>query len=292
MSAALSHEQVDALVASVTEQITLDAFDPKNSEALGQLVEGLGDTRGMMRLRIAETLGEIGEPAVPFLCDGLANHENPVVRRAAAKTLTLIADPSTVPNLLHALLNDEDTVVKGSSVGAMARIGEPAVQALLEILAKPDRPESMKGHAAWALAFMGSDAKDIVFKEIHSESPTVRAAVVGVVSKVAQEENDEDAYALLIQTLGDDDVNVRCEAAAALGNAAYAPAGPTFLQLLNHEDWETRKAAVLGLMKIGATNAIASLKEALTTESEASIKPIYNLAITQLERQSDDDDWD
>ena len=113
----LSQEQTDALVASVTEQITLDIFDPENHEVLRQLVEGMGDPRGMMRLRVAETLGEIGEPAVPFLLDGLANHENPVVRRAAAKTLTLIADPSTVPHLLHALLNDQDTVVRGSAVG-------------------------------------------------------------------------------------------------------------------------------------------------------------------------------
>ncbi|NJN23102.1 MAG: HEAT repeat domain-containing protein [Acaryochloridaceae cyanobacterium RL_2_7] len=250
-----------------------------------QLVEGLGDTRGMMRLRIAETLGEIGEPAVPFLCEGLASHENPVVRRAVAKTLTLIADPSTVPNLLYALLNDEDTVVKGSSVGAMARIGEPAVQALLEILAEPDRPESMKGHAAWALAFMGSEAKDLVFKELHSTSPTVRAAVVGVLSKVAQEEQDEEAYGLLIQALDDEDVNVRCEAAAALGNAAYAPAGGPFRAMLDHEDWETRKAAALGLMKIGDGAAIAPLKAALAQESEDSIQPIYTLAISQLERQ-------
>lgn len=288
----LSQDQTDALVASVTEQITLDSFDSSNSEILKQLVEGLGDTRGMMRLRIAETLGEIGTPAVPFLCDGLANHENPVVRRAAAKTLTLIADPATVPNLLHALLNDDDTVVKGSSVGAMARIGEPAIQALLEILAQPERPESMKGHAAWALAFMGAEAKDLVFQEINSDSPTVRAAVVGVVSKVAQEENDEDAYALLIQALSDPDVNVRCEAAAALGNAAYSPAGPAFLNLLSHTDWETRKAAVLGLMKIGEKGAIAPLQDALATEAETSIKPIYNLAISQLERQSEDDGWD
>ena len=286
----LSQEQLDVLVASVTDQITLDTFDPENHEVLRQLVEGMGDTRGMVRLRIAETLGEIGEPAVPFLLDGLANHENPVVRRAAAKTLTLIADPSTVPNLLHALLNDEDTVVRGSSVGAMARIGEPAVQALLEILAAPERPESMKGHAAWALAFMGGEAKDLVFKEVNSPSPTVRAAVVGVISKVAQEEHDDEAYGLLIQALNDADVNVRCEAAAALGNAAYRPAGPSFLILLTHDNWETRKAAALGLMKIGEVSAIASLQSALETETEASVKPIYTLAISQLERQSNVDD--
>lgn len=287
----LSQEQTDALMASVTEQISFDRFDPNNPDVLRQLVESLGDTRGMMRLRVAETLAEIGEPTIPFLLDGLANHDNPVVRRAAAKTLMLLANPVTVPNLIHALTHDDDTVVRGSSVGALARIGEPSVQALLEILASPDRPESMKGHAAWALAFIGTDAKDLVFKELHSESPIVRAAVVGVISKVAQEEHDDDAYALLIQTLNDEDANVRCEAAAALGNAAYRPAGPSFLTLLTHDSWETRKAAALGLMKIGEVSAIASLQMALAQESEESVKPIYTLAISQLERQKDAD-WD
>ncbi len=278
-------------MASVTEQISFNRFDPNNPDVLRQLVESLGDTRGMMRLRVAETLAEIGDPTIPFLLDGLANHDNPVVRRAAAKTLMLLANPVTVPDLIYALTHDDDTVVRGSSVGALARIGEPSVQALLEILAAPDRPESMKGHAAWALAFIGTDAKDLVFKELHSESPIVRAAVVGVISKVAQEEHDEDAYALLIQTLNDEDVNVRCEAAAALGNSAYRPAGPSFLALLKHENWETRKAAALGLMKIGDASAIAPLREALSLEPEEPVKPIYSLAISQLERQSDDD-WD
>ena len=285
----LSQEQTDALVASVTEQISFDRFDPSNHEILRQLVESLGDTRGMMRLRVAETLAEIGDPTLPFLLDGLANHENPVVRRASAKTLMLLASPVTVSNLIHALIHDDDTVVKGSSVGALARIGEPSVQALLEILASPDRPESMKGHAAWALAFIGTEAKDLVFKELDSESPIVRAAVVGVISKVAQEEQDEDAYVLLIQTLNDNDVHVRCEAAAALGNSAYGPAVPSFLKLLKHETWETRKAAALALMKIGDSSAIAPLREALVLESEEQVKPIYTLAISQLERRSDDD---
>ena len=86
--------------------------------------------------------------------------------------------------------------------------------------------------------------------------------------------------------------NVRCEA-AALGNAAYRPAGPSFLRLLNYENWEARKATALGLMKIGEVSAIASLQTALGKESEASVKPIYTLAISQLGDQSNgNDDWD
>ena len=288
----IAQEQTDALVATVTEQITLDTFDPSDQDVLRQLVEGLGDTRGIVRLNVAETLGEIGEPAVPFLLDALAGHENVVVRRAAAKTLTLIADPSTVSPLIYALTHDEDTVVKGSSVGALARIGEPAVQALLDILSADESPESMKGHAAWALAFIGVEAKERMFREIQSESASVRAAVIGVIAKVVQEEPDDQASGLLVQSLADSDVNVRCEAAAALGNSVYRPAVPTLLETLGHEDWQTRKAAALALMKIGDHAAIEPLQVALARESEESIKPVIKLAISQLERQSDEDDWD
>ncbi len=288
----MSQEQTDALVATVTEQITLDRFDPSDHPVLGRLVEGLGDTRGTVRLSVAELLGEIGEPTVPFLLAALADHDNVVVRRAAAKTLTLIADPSTVSSLIYALNHDEDTVVKGSSVGALARIGEPAVQALLDILASEQSPESMKGHAAWALAFIGTQAKGRVFRELKSESASVRAAVIGVIAKVVQEDSDDQAAALLIQSLADVDVNVRSEAAAALGNSVYRPAVPALVETLNHQDWQTRKSAALALMKIGDRVALDPLQVALEQESEDSIKPVLKLAISQLERQFDEDDWD
>ena len=225
--------ETDALLGRVTEQIDLDTFDANDAETLRLLVESLGDTRGMTRLRCAETLAEIGEVATPFLLDALANHVNPVVRRAAAKTLTLIADPTAVPHLIHALLNDEDTVVKGSSIGALARIGEPSVQALLDILGSTDLPESTIGHAAWALAFIGAGAKEYLYQAIASDSPVVRGAVVGAIAKVAQEEPKDELFEILVKSLTDVDVDVRCEAAAALGNLAYKPAIPNLIELLD-----------------------------------------------------------
>src|SRR5437868_750848 len=110
----------DALLQRVDEQITLDTLDTEDQPLLERLVEGLGDPRGMVRLRFAETLGEIGEAATPFLVRALANHANVVVRRAAAKTLTIIADPAAIPTLIHSFINDEDTVVRSSSAGALA----------------------------------------------------------------------------------------------------------------------------------------------------------------------------
>ncbi len=278
----LAHEKADAFLQEVTEQIDLDTFNPDDSEVLKQLVESMGDSRGMTRLRFAETLAEIGEAATPVLLDGLANHPNPVVRRAAAKTLTLIADPTAVPHLIHALLNDEDTVVKGSSIGALARIGEPSVQALLDILGTKDLPESTIGHAAWALAFIGAGAKEYLYQAIASDSSVVRGAVVGAIAKVAQEEPKAELFEILVKSLTDVDVDVRCEAAAALGNLAYKPAIPNLIELLDIGDGETRRAAALSLMKIGDRSAIEPLQAALAKESEVAIQGVIKLAISQI----------
>lgn len=280
----LAHAKADAFLREVTEQIDLDTFNPDDSEVLKQLVECMGDTRGMTRLRFAETLAEIGEAATPFLLDGLANHPNPVVRRAAAKTLTLIADPTAVPHLIHALLNDADTVVKGSSIGALARIGEPSVQALLDILSREDLPESTIGHAAWALAFIGAGAKEYLYQAIASDSSVVRGAVVGAIAKVAQEEPKAELFEILVKSLTDVDVDVRCEAAAALGNLAYQPAIPNLIELLDIGDGETRRAAALSLMKVGDRSAIEPLQAALVKESEVTIQGVIKLAISQINK--------
>ena len=104
-----SQEQTDELLARVAEQMAQQTFDPTDRPTLENLVESLGDTRGMTRLRVAETLGSIGRPATPALLKALIGHANPVVRRAAAKTITLIADPVAIPDLIHAIINDEDT---------------------------------------------------------------------------------------------------------------------------------------------------------------------------------------
>ncbi|MGB5710043.1 MAG: HEAT repeat domain-containing protein, partial [Waterburya sp.] len=192
----------------------------------------------------------------------------------------------------YALLNDEDTVVQSSSVGALARIGEPSVTPLLEILASPDSSESHKGHAAWALAFIGAKAKDKLYAAYDSDSPEVRAAVVGAIAKVAEEENrDTQALNLLLESLQDTSANVRSEAAAVLGNLKYQPAIPILTELLNHAEGETRKSAALSLMKISDRRSLEPLQAALAQETDAGIKKAINLAISMLEKQSEADDW-
>ncbi len=295
---ALAQAETDDLLHRVNEQVQDRTFDATDGVILQQLVEILGDGRGTTRLRCATILGEIGSPAIPFLLTALLEHPHVVVRRAAAKTITLIADPSAIPALIQALSEDEDTVVQGSAVGALARMGSAAVPVLLEILASLDRTESAKGHAAWALAFIGSEARADLYREIHSALPAVRSAVVGAIAKIAQENPTEaQAFDLLVQALSDPAENVRYEAASALGNLAYKPAIPHLLELLQHPEWETRKAGALALMKVGDSGEILALRSALTQESEAAVQSVIKLAIGQIERRqreqhSAETDWD
>lgn len=278
----------DQLVQRVNEQITLETFDSTDHNTLKRLVEGLGDTRGLVRLRFAETLGEIGEPATPFLVAALGNHANVVVRRAAAKTLTIISDPKAVPNLLNAFLHDEDTVVRSSSAGALARTGEAAVPALLDILASNEHSEDIKGHAAWALAFIGSEAADYLYKALNASSLDVRCAVIGAIGHVAQEQSDEKSCNLLISSLTDPEALIRTEAASALGQVNYPASVPHLILALQDTDLDVRKAAINSLGKIGDRTALEPLQTLLNDPQEV-VKILAKLAIAQIERQSEDD---
>jgi len=280
----------DALIQTVTDQISLGTFNSDDQQRLKQLVEGLGDPRGLMRLRFAETLGDIGEPATPFLVEALSSHEDVVVRRAAAKTLTIIADPEAVPPLLKAFLNDKDTVVKGSSAGALARTGEAAAPFLLDILASPDQPQDIKGHAAWALAFMGSEAETYLYQALNSESLDVRCAVIGALGHVAQEKTDEKSCNLLISSLTDPEALIRTEAAAALGQVNLPDSIPHLILALQDQDVDVRKATINSLGKIGDPQAVGPLQAALKDDLKV-IQTLARLALNQIERQVEEDDW-
>lgn len=291
----LSHEETDELLARINQQLTNGTFNHQDQQLIRQMVECLGDTRGLVRLGFAEALGVVGKPAVDILIEALLHHSNEVVRRAAGKTLTLIEDPVAVPHLIHALLHDRDTVVQASAIGALARIGTPSVKPLLEVLASPNSSESNKGHAAWGLAFIGAQAKDQLYEAYNSDSPEVRAAVVGAIAKVAEEDHhDTQSLDLLVNALQDNVTDVRSEAAAVLGNLKYQPAIPILLELLHHPEPQTRKSAALSLMKIGDRHSLAALQTALKQESDSNTQKAIALAVSLLQKQTDfslEDDW-
>ncbi len=290
----LSQPETDALLKRVQIQLAEGSFDRTDKQLIEQMVESFGDLRGLTRLGFAEALGKVGKPAAPALISGLANHPNPVVRRACAKTITLIADRTAIPTLVHSLLHDEDRVVQGSVVGALAVMGEAAAPVLLDILASPDYPDSSKGLATWGLSFVGTAGASHLYEAINAEQEEVRSAVVGALTSSVQENEDQRALDLILGALKDSSAMVRSESAAALGKLSNPAVVPQLATLLSDPDSDVRKTAALALMKIGDVGAIAPLQTALSQETDDAVQPVMTLAIAQLEKKQaeEDDSWD
>jgi len=279
----LSVEEATHLAEELREQLRRGAVPATDGAAIERMVAGLGDPRGLMRLTFAESLGVVGSVAVPALCRALRTHGNVTVRRAAAKTLTLIADPAAVPALLEALLNDADPVVQGSAVGAMAAVGGDALDPLLSVLVLPGATAMQQGLASWGLAFIGSRAPEALRRAAASSNPQIRAAAIAALGDQIQALADDQARQLLLNALGDAEAEVRAEAVTLLGKL-HEPhsATPLLLPLLDDPEPQVRKNAALSLMKLRATDALPALRACHGREQEAAVRVVLQLAVDQL----------
>ncbi len=249
------------------------------------MVAGLGDPRGLLRLTFAESLGTIGIEAVPALCQAMCTHNNVTVRRAAAKTLTLISSETALPSLLQALINDDDPVVQGSAVGAMASIGSPAVAGLLQIIVDPCSSPMQSGLASWGLSFVGARAPEALKAAATDPNALIRTAAISALGDQIQSQDDIEARELVLTALSDANEEVRAEAATLLGKLHEGSwLLPNLEPLLLDPSSQVRKNTALSMMKLGDINALKSLNMALKTESDVNVSNIISLAISQLQK--------
>ena len=279
----LNEDEATQLAEELKLQIRNGEIPADDSDTIERMVAGLGDPRGLMRLTFAESLGVVGKAAVPSLCRALSEHDSVTVRRAAAKTLTLIEDPRALPVLLKALLNDSDPVVQGSAVGAMAAVGAEAIDGLLEVLINPASTAMQLGLASWGLAFVGARAPEALRKAATSEHAEIRCAAIAALGDQIQSLDDTEAKSLVEQGLIDPDRDVRAEAATLLGKLHNPEwAAPLLEPMLADPEVQVRKNAALSLMKLQAKTSISALEERLRQEDQTDVQAIFNLAINQL----------
>lgn len=297
---------VDQLLAHVNEKIELLAFDEPNPALLRRMVQSLVDPRRATRISLVDALSEIGEPAIPYLLEGLTHHIEPVVRRACCNALMNIGDDTAVSALVHALQADDDISVKSAAAGALAKIGAPAFESIRGVLASDAASESAKGHAAWAMATMSSEVNERLYRHMSDPSPSVRMAVVGAIAQLAQKqmatqaaaqankkgqtsssptprknESARNTLSLLTEALSDASSDVRIEAAAHLARLNAQRAYQPLVACLKDPDWEVRKAATLALGKLGNTDAIEAIAS-LANDTEAAVRRVATLVTDQL----------
>ncbi len=155
-NASLNEEEASTLAAELKSNHLKKDISKIDKYLIKKIIAGLSDNRGKLRRTFSETLGLIGEEALPFLSKVLLNSQSVTARRAAAKTLKLVGHPSALPDLLQALLNDKDPVVQGSSVAAMSVFGEEAIEHFIKVLENPTTTEMQCGLVSWGLAFIGA----------------------------------------------------------------------------------------------------------------------------------------
>ena len=103
----LSEEEAESLANNLKIQLKKGLIPKEDEHLISLMVAGLGDKRGFLRRTFSKTLADIGNKATPLLVNALHNHSSVTVRRAAAKTLRLIKDPSALNDLLKALTTDK-----------------------------------------------------------------------------------------------------------------------------------------------------------------------------------------
>tara|TARA_B100001121_G_scaffold292558_1_gene294311 strand:+ start:816 stop:1709 length:894 start_codon:yes stop_codon:yes gene_type:complete len=279
-------EQEAFELAEVLKRKLADQETPESDQAsIQQMIRGLGDHRGALRLTFAQSLGNVGEEAIPYLCDALKNDPNVIIRRASAKTLNLIGSKKALPNLVDAFKTDQDPVVQGSSAGAMATIGVPAIDELLKILVDPGCTAFQVGLINLALSFIGAKAPDAFNQATLSENIEIRIAAITVLAEQIQARTNSSAKKALLNALSDDASEVRAEAATMAGKTLEPEdASNQLCTMLRDESDQVRKNTSLALMKMEATNAIERIKDAINTETNEQVKSVMTVAVNVLEK--------
>ena len=283
---ALSQDEASKLADELSAQLQMGRIPYADKDRIHLMIAGLGDSRGTLRRTFAKGLGAIGKACVPPLSEALLHHPNVTIRRAAAKTLKLIGDPTALPDLLSALKNDPDPVVQGSAVGAMAIFGEKALKLFLEVLEDPSSTALQSGLATWGVSFISTEDPESLLKAAESKHPKIRAAAIAALGHQLLTERGQQLKILIGKALKDHSSEVRSAAAIVLGQ-------------MNNQKWvqkllipkvsdlnaEVRKDAVLSLMKINAINTIPILQKRELIENDPKVLKVLRLAINKMNQK-------
>ena len=279
----LSEAEASDLASHLKEKLKLGEAIESDPDSISKMVAGLGDPRGLLRRSFSESLGSVGKVATPALCKAMLTSDQVTVRRAAAKTLTLIGDTDSLPDLLSAFRSDKDSVVQGSAMGAIAAMGEQAVEPILGIIENRQSTEMQIGLANWALTIVGDRAPQALYKATTSENANVRKASIFALGSNIQTLDIEADKNLLVNALLDPYAEIRAEAVTLLGKLDDTEtAGPLLVPLLSDADIWVRKNCALSLMKLRAKSSIEALQERAKVEDDEVVLNVIKLAIAQL----------
>jgi len=236
-----------------------------------KLIEAFSDKKTHVRNSAVDALVKIGKAAVPKLIEALSD-ENPVVKANAAHALGKIGAPEAVPKLIDALSN-ENLIVKINTAEALGKIGTPeAVSKLIEALS--DENPYINYIATLSLGEIGAqEAVPKIIEALFDEKTDVKTYLADLIGELGA---PGAATEFINNPFGDfinDIININSAAGYALNKIGATEAVPILIEALSDEKSDVKVKAAYTLGKINASEAVPKLIEALSDES-----PSVNIA--------------
>lgn len=200
-------------------------------QAVGYLTKLGEDPSDLVRLSLAEALGEIGSQAVPAE-QRVLSRSTRLLGRFLGRRAPLLHTPDPIGaafRTLQSALGDRTAAVRAQAANSLGFLGPSAGDAVADLIGLlSDSDETVRGNAATALGQVGAS---------NAETVPALAALL------------EDASPAL-----------RAGGAAALGSlrAVAAPAVPFLVPLLQDRDETVRKAAADAVGRIGVLTEAAT----------------------------------
>ena len=275
----------------------LSALDADDVELFARAWPGIDVRR---RREVVEELLEIEEDNVEFDFDAVflrgIEDEDAEVRLAAVRGLWEHEGPELIAALLLLALEDEDAGVRAESSLALGRFVllfeegrlregyfRDVEAGLRAVISNADEIEEVRARALEA-AGAHDDAwvRQAISEAYESDVRRMKVAAVHAMGRSCEPR----WLPLLLRELGNEEPEVRYEAATALGSLGDESTVPHLVRALTDADEEVRGATITALGEIGGGGAKEALLE-LTHEGSEAVKEAALEALAKIDFEVD-----
>lgn len=227
----------------------------RREEGIGPLLAALEDPDAGVRWATALALGRIGDSCALESLIAALDDDDYLVRMMVAHALEKIDDDRAGDGLIERLDDDSEWVQRVAAHALGTLDYTEAIPALARTLSGATVP--VKREAAAALGQMGGRAVEVLVSQLKADDVTVRRAAMVGLSCAGKDEGMETP---IIDALGDEDAQVRREAAQTLGRQGSQRAVEPLVALLADENPDVVVAAAWTLGWLGDPQVLPALE--------------------------------
>ena len=252
---------------TVRQAITAALNSLGHPEMGGRIGPLLRDRDPHIRESAVRIAGYFGYPSCADAVFECCRDEEEAVRRAALEHAPYVGETLALPVLLRALTGDTPRA-RAAAATALGQVAVPEARAAL-IGALADGDAWVRYFAARALGAHGDRAAlDPLGRIAAADStPYARIAALEAIGAI----DGAQAAELLLPHAEDADPAIAAAALAALGRVTDARVMPSLTRALRSADAQRRHAAVLALSRRGGSDAVASLRWTMETETNPQV---------------------